>query len=80
MEWEDHTIHLKTHSDFMKNREKYEKLPPIIQQLFVAHRGQHQQYLLKEQQAAMMVGSGGQFPPPALPPVSQQGGGSAVSK
>lgn len=51
---EDHTTHIKVHQDFMKGSE-YQKLPPELRQIVVAHVQQHQQMLSMEAQAAARV-------------------------
>jgi len=50
-EWDDHTIHIKVITDFMKSKQFFELAEPIRQK-FIAHRQGHQQYLMKEQEAA----------------------------
>lgn len=75
MEFDDHTVHAKTHSDFMKDRKKFMKLPSQVQQIFLQHYKEHQDYLLAEQQAAMSLQTkGGQLPPPAAPEIGAETG------
>lgn len=56
-EWDDHTIHLKVITDFMKTK-RYMELPDEIKQKFKEHRKAHQQYLLQEQEAAARLSQG----------------------
>ena len=49
--WEDHTIHAKVHTDFMKTK-KYYELPPEVRERFKQHYAQHQEYIRLEAQAA----------------------------
>ncbi len=49
-EWDDHTIHIKIITDFMKSKQ-FMELDEKVRQQFIAHRQQHQQFLLKEQEA-----------------------------
>jgi len=48
--WDDHTIHIKVVTDFMKSP-AYMRLQPAEKQKFIKHREAHQQFLLKEQEA-----------------------------
>lgn len=66
--WENQTTHLNTHHDFMKTEDFYNS-PPDIQQKYISHCSQHQQFLLQETQAAgkMAPPPGGASKPPAGP-------------
>jgi hypothetical protein len=56
-EWDDHTIHLKVITDFMKTK-RYMGLDQTIKQKFIEHRKAHQTYLLQEQEAAARLTQG----------------------
>ena len=64
--YEDHSIHLKTHTDFMKTRD-FSELPEEVKERFKQHIQEHQNYLLAEARAA----SGGQQPPTPAPPAAR---------
>ena len=53
-DWEDHTIHLKVISDFLKG-EQFKKTPPELQQILLQHRGIHQKFLQVEMQSAAQM-------------------------
>jgi hypothetical protein len=61
-EWDDHTIHLKILTDFLKSKQ-FMELDPQIAQKFIDHRLQHQDFLLKEQQAQMQMQMRNNQPP-----------------
>ncbi len=79
-QWENHVVHLNNHHDFMKTEDFY-NLPPQIQQKYIAHCAEHEQFLLAESNAAKGTGAGGPGaspigpvngpamtpPPPAVP-------------
>jgi hypothetical protein len=65
--FDNHTLHLAKHQEFMKSQQ-FKLMPPQIQQLFFAHERATQDFLMNEMQAAQGMG-GGQ--PPQTPP--QQG-------
>lgn len=61
-QWEDHNVHIKVHTDFMKTKEFFE-LDPLLQEKIKLHREQHQEYLRMEIAAI----PGGQAPAAAAP-------------
>jgi hypothetical protein len=65
--WEDHAVHLKVLTDFMKTKDFFE-LPDEIKQKFKEHMQAHQDMLLGEAQAAS-AGEGQPPAPPAAPPM-----------
>jgi len=72
--WEDHAVHLKVLTDFMKTKDFFE-LSEEIKQKFKDHMRQHQEMLLNEAQAASAGEQGGGQPPaPAMPPMPAGGG------
>uniref|UniRef100_A0A6M3XSV3 Putative portal protein n=1 Tax=viral metagenome TaxID=1070528 RepID=A0A6M3XSV3_9ZZZZ len=54
MPYDDHTIHLAKHQEFMKSKQ-YKLLPQEIIQLFTAHQKGHQDMLMNEIQASQQV-------------------------
>lgn len=68
--WEDHPVHLKTHTDFMKTAD-WMKLPDTVKKKFIEHMKQHQQFLLAESTAA----AGGEGKPPLSAPAMPPAGG-----
>jgi hypothetical protein len=74
--WDDHTIHIKVVTDFMKGA-NFMKLEDPVKQKFIAHRDQHQQFLLKEQeaQATMQLKAKMAANPPLLPAPAAAGPG-----
>jgi hypothetical protein len=48
--WDDHTMHIKVITDFMKSP-AYMRLQPDEKKKFIAHREAHQQLLMKEEEA-----------------------------
>ena len=72
-DYEDHTIHVRVHTEFMKKKKEFVKLPPPVVEAFMNHYKEHQDYLLAEKQAAMSLEQGGgQLPPSAEPNVGEQ--------
>lgn len=75
--WDEHTIHTKIHSDFLKS-EEFKKIPPQLQQIIIEHYKMHQQYIMQEQQAltveAGQGGGGQQSVPGTARPNMGQGG------
>ncbi len=73
-EWDDHTIHIKVITDFMKSKQFFE-LPDEIRKKFIAHRQTHQQNLLREQeaQATMQMRAQMAAGPPGAGPGGQSG-------
>jgi len=68
-EWDDHPIHAKVITDFMKSKQFFE-LEEGLRKKFIEHRGIHLQHILKEQEAqatmqvrAQMAGAA-KIPPP----------------
>lgn len=68
--WDDHTIHAKIVTDFMKTKQ-YMELPQELKQKFIEHRQQHLDALSKEQEAqatmqarAALAARGAMQPPP----------------
>lgn len=53
-DWEDHPTHAKVHSDYMKT-DDYQKLSPDVQQKFIAHYEEHQQFINREAMAAANI-------------------------
>lgn len=53
-QWENHTIHAKVHTDFMKS-EQFRNLPLEIQDIFRQHYALHQQFISAEMQAAKQM-------------------------
>jgi hypothetical protein len=71
-EWDDHTIHLKVMTDFMKTPQ-FMQLEQPIKQKFLEHRKAHQDMLLKEEQAKASMEVKARMaampqPQPMLPP------------
>jgi hypothetical protein len=74
--WDDHTIHIKVITDFMKSP-AYMKLSDEDKKKFVGHREAHQQLLLKEEEAksTMQLKARQAAQPPMLPPPGMAGPG-----
>jgi hypothetical protein len=65
-QWDDHTIHMATHTEFMKTPD-YFKLPQETRALFEVHVSGHQQAIVIEQQLA--AGAGQPAPQQTNPPM-----------
>ena len=65
-EWDDHTIHIKIITDFMKSKH-FMELEKDVRQTFIEHRKQHQGFLLKEQEAQATMQARAQMPPGPAP-------------
>jgi len=56
-QWEEHTIHLKTHLDVMKGHD-FKSVSGVTREMFTAHVDGHRQFLLEEQRAQQAVAQG----------------------